>query len=272
MDVKTKLLLNLMHDNNYFKDLNSYLREMVEEDKLSYNNLKYLYNKLYRNKSLFIKQNIFPVSQFLIKGYSTEEAEKLANLLPDAKGLTVFCYDEKEKGNLFNKLFMDLEFVYMQYDYYKNIKDTQNRAYEIVKDEIESTTVRQREVEVQIERQELDTRQKLEEAYDTIDKQMNKLRYEFEQDTGADEKLAEYFKNDDPKDRFKSIMVAGTILGGIQLRNIWRENGKLDDEKEEFPYNEKQIEMIHKYNRLEETMDKLVYYAEYIFEDEEEFE
>ena len=40
MDVKTKLLLNLMHDNNYFKDLNSYLREMVEEDKLSYNNLK----------------------------------------------------------------------------------------------------------------------------------------------------------------------------------------------------------------------------------------
>ena len=108
MDVKTKLLLNLMHDNNYFKDLNSYLREMVEEDKLSYNNLKYLYNKLYRNKSLFIKQNIFPVSQFLIKGYSTEEAEKLANLLPDAKGLTVFCYDEKEKGNLFNKLFIAL--------------------------------------------------------------------------------------------------------------------------------------------------------------------
>ena len=241
MDVKTKLLLNLMHDNNYFKDLNSYLREMVEEDKLSYNNLKYLYNKLYRNKSLFIKQNIFPVSQFLIKGYSTEEAEKLANLLPDANGLTVFCYDKKEKGNLFNKLFMDLEFVYMQYDYYKNIKDTQNRAYEIVKDEIESTTIRQREVEVQIERQELDTKQKLEEAYDTVDKQMKKLRYEFEQNT-------------------------------IQLRNIWRENGKLDGEKEDFPYNEKQIEMIHKYNRLEETLDKLEYYAEFIFEDEEEFE
>lgn len=38
MDVKTKLLLKLMRDNNYFKDLNSYLREMVEEDKLSYNN------------------------------------------------------------------------------------------------------------------------------------------------------------------------------------------------------------------------------------------
>ena len=157
-----------MQDNNYFKDLKSYLREMVEQDKLSYNNLKYLYNKLYRNKSLFIKQNIFPVSQFLIKGYSTEEAEKLADLLPDAYGLTIFCYDEKEKGKLFNKLFMDLEFVYIQYNYYKNIKDTKNRAYEIVKDEIETTNISQREIEVQIERQKLDTREKLEEAYDTI--------------------------------------------------------------------------------------------------------
>ena len=117
--------------------------------------------------------------------------------------------------------------------------------------------IKQREIEVQIEKQELDNRQKLEEAYDTIDKQMKKLRYEFEQDTGANEKLIEHFKDDDPKDRFKSIMVAGSILGGIQLRNIWRENGKLDDEKEEFPYNEKQIEMIHKYTRLQETLDKL---------------
>lgn len=129
-----------------------------------------------------------------------------------------------------------------------------------------------KKIEAQIERQELNTRKKLEEAYDTIDKKMKKLRYEFEQDTGADEKLVEHFKDDDPKDRFKSIMIAGTILGGIQLRNLWRENGKLDGEKEEIPYNEKQIKMIDKYNRLEETLDKLVYYAEYIFEDEEEFE
>lgn len=54
MEVKTKLLLSLMHDNNYFKDLNSYLREMVEQNKLSYDNLKYLYSKMYINKSLFI--------------------------------------------------------------------------------------------------------------------------------------------------------------------------------------------------------------------------
>ena len=154
MDVKTKLLLNLMHDNNYFKDLNSYLREMVEQEKLSYENLKYLYKKLYINKSLFIKQNIYPVSQFLIKGYSTEEAEKLVKLLPDAYGVTIFCYDEKEKGKLFNKLFMDLEFVFMQYDEHKNVKDTRDIAYELVKDDIESTSIKQREVEVQMKNQE----------------------------------------------------------------------------------------------------------------------
>lgn len=272
MDVKTKLLLNLMQDDNYFTNLNSYLREMTEQNKLSYDNLKYLYSKMYVNKSLFIKQNIFPVSQFLIKGYSTEETEKLAKLLPDAYGLTIFAYNEKEKGKLFNKLFIDLEFVYMQYDEYKNKENTKGIAYELVKKDIELTTIRQREVEVQIERRELDTRQKLEEAYDLIDNQMKKLRYEFEQDTGADEKLVEHFREDDPKDRFKSIMIANAILGGIQLRNLWREHGKLDGEKEEFPYNEKQIQMIDKYDRLQETLDKLEYYAEFVFENEEEFE
>ena len=244
MDVKTKALLNLMHDNDYFKDLNSYLREMVEQEKLSYDNLRYLYKKLYINKSLFIKQNIFPVSQFLIKGYSTEEAEKLAKLLPDAYGLSVFCYDEREKGKLFNKLFKDLEFVYLQYDEHNNVKDTKDIAYDIVKDDIEVTSISQREVEVQIKKRELDTRQKLEEAYDVIDKQMDKLREEFRINTISDSHLLEHFKDDDPKDRFSSIMVAGTILGGIQLRNIWRENGNLDGEKEVFPYNKKQVEMI----------------------------
>lgn len=87
----------------------------------------------------------------------------------------------------------------MQYDEYKNKENTKGIAYELVKKDIELTTIRQREVEVQIERRELDTRQKLEEAYDLIDNQMKKLRHEFEQDTGADEKLVEYFREDDPK-------------------------------------------------------------------------
>lgn len=272
MDVKTKLLLNLMHDNNYFKDLNSYLREMIEQDKLSYDNLKYLYKKLYINKSLFIKQNIFPVSQFLIKGYCTEDAEKLAKLLPDAYGVTIFCYDEKEKGKLFNKLFMDLEFVYMQYNEQINVGKTRDIAYELVKADIESTSIKQREVEVQIKKQKIDTKQKLEDAYNTIDEQMKILREKFRDNTISDENLLEHFKDDNSKDRFSSIMIAVSILGGIQLRNIWRENGKLEGEKEVFPYNDEQIKMIDKYNRLQETMDKLQYYAEFIFENEEELE
>ena len=59
-----------------------------------------------------------------------------------------------------------------------------------------------------------------------------------------------------------------------QKKNMTKEEAKkiIDDYLENIKDKEAQIEMIHKYNRLEETMDKLVYYAEYIFEDEEEFE
>ena len=105
-----------------------------------------------------------------------------------------------------------------------------------------------------------------------LDMQMKELREEFRLNTISDQHLLEHFKDDNPKDRFSSIMVAGSILGGIQLRNIWRENGKLDGEKEVFPYNEKQIEMIDKYNRLEKTMDSLIEYAEFIYDGEEEEE
>lgn len=267
MDEKTKLLLNLMKDNSYSKDLNSYLKEMVEQDKLSYNNLKYLYDKLYKNKSLYIKQNIYPVSQFLIKGYSTDEAEKLAKLLPNANEL-----NKKEKGELFNKLFTDLEFAYLQYDEHKNVENTKNIAFEIVKDDIEITNIKQRKVEVKIKKQEFNTMQEMGDTYDMIFNQMQELREEFRKNTITDKKLLEQFKDGNSNDSFSSIGVAGCILGGIELRNIWRENRNLEGEKEEFPYNEKQIEMIHKYNRLQKTLDKLEYYAEFIFEDEEEME
>ena len=34
-----------MHNNDYFTNLNDYLTDMVNKDKLSYKNLEYLYNK-----------------------------------------------------------------------------------------------------------------------------------------------------------------------------------------------------------------------------------
>lgn len=272
MDIKTKLLLNLMHNNDYFTNLNDYLTDMVNKDKLSYKNLEYLYNKLYLNKSQYLKQNIFPVCQFLIKGYSIEEAEKLAKLLPDANKLTVFCYEEKERGYLYNKLFMDLRFVYLQYDEYIKNGCDKERAFEIVKEDIENTTIKQRQVEVNVKEQEITSRKELGRICDEIYEQMQKLRIDFEKNTINDKKLVEIFKEDNIKGRFSSIMVAGTILGGIELRNIWRDNGKLEGEKEIFPYNEEQIRMIDKYDRLQETLDKIEHYAEYILENEEEFE
>lgn len=269
MDIKTKLLLNLMHNNDYFTNLNDYLTDMVNKDKLSYKNLEYLYNKLYLNKSQYLKQNIFPVCQFLIKGYSIEETEKLAKLLPDANKLTVFCYEEKEKGYLYNKLFMDLRFVYLQYnEYIKNGCDKE-RAFEIVKEDIENTTIKQRQVEVNLKEQEITSRKELEKICDEIYEQMQRLRIDFEKNTINDKKLVEIFKEDNTKGRFSSIMVAGTILAGIELRNTWRDNGKLEGEKEIFPYNKEQIKMIDKYNRMQETLEKIEWYAEYCLPNEE---
>lgn len=263
MEVKTKILLSLMHNNNYFTNLNDYLTEKVEEDKLSYKNLKYMYNKLYLGKSLYLKQNIFPVCQFLIKGYSTEEAERLARLLPDAHKLTVFCYEEKEEGYLYNKLFMDLRFVYLEYDEYIKNGCNKERAFELVKEDIEVTTVKQRQIEVNLKEQEISSKKELEEKCSEIYEQMHNLRDDFEKDTTNDKKLLEYFNDNNTKARFSSIIVAGTILGGIELRNIWRDNGKLEGEKEVFPYSEKQIKMIDQYNRLQETLDKVEWYAEH---------
>ena len=85
MNVKTKILLSLMHNNNYFTNL--------------------------------------------------EEAEKLARLLPDGHELTVFYAEEKEEGDLYNKLFMDLRFVYLEYDEYIKNGCDKERAFELVKED-----------------------------------------------------------------------------------------------------------------------------------------
>lgn len=88
-------------------------------------------------------------------------------------------------------------------------------------------------------------------------KEMEKLRNEFKQSTINDKKLQEHFKNDNPTDRFSDIMVAGTIIGGIDLRNFQRELGNLNGQEEEFPYNEEQIKMIDRYIELQHRQEEL---------------
>lgn len=139
MDIRSKLLAKKFKDNNYFTNLNEYINHLVDEKKISYKNLKYLYTKMYMFKSLFIKQNIYQVGQFLSKGYTIKEAEQVAKLLPDASGLSVFCYSKIEKGHIYNKLFKDLEYYYNLYD--KEVKKTGDKkiALKFVQSTIKET-------------------------------------------------------------------------------------------------------------------------------------
>ena len=107
--------------------------------------MKYLYKNLYRGHSLYVKQNIFPVGEFLSKGFSSAEAEKIAKLLPDAKKYTVFCYDEKECGYAYNKLFRDLQYAYFKYERIYNNCKSKDEAFEKVEKLIEKTDVQSRE-------------------------------------------------------------------------------------------------------------------------------
>ena len=271
MDIKSKIVLGLFNDNSYFTNLKEYVTEMVENEKLSFQNLKYLYSKMYIGKSEFIKQNIFLVSEFLIKGYSTKEAEKIAELLPDAYKLSIFCDNKKEIGHIYNKLFTDLKFAYNIYDKYRNIESTKERAFDIVAKEIQNTDKRQREGEAQIYESKFDL-DDTREFYDDILDKIDKLSEEFKNITLKDDKLKEYFKNTSSEETYSSIMVASSILGGIDLRNLQRENGKIDGEKEIYPYTNEQIKMIDKYSRLQETVDIIEQYAEQNFSEEDEME
>lgn len=98
------------------------------------------------------------------------------------------------------------------------------------------------------------------------EREMQSLRKEFKENTLSDKKLQEHFKDDKPTKRFSDIMVAGTILGGIDLRNFQKDLGNLKGEEEQFPYNEEQIKMIDRYIELEHRQEEL----ENIVEDEME--
>lgn len=145
MNFRMLMMYSKFRNNNYFVNLEEYLKERIDDGKLSYENLKYLYKELYRGHSLYVKQNIFQVGEFLSKGFSTEEAERIANILPDAKKYTVFCYDEKEVGYKYNKLFKDLEFAYSKYEKFCNRYDSKDKAFERLENTIKNTTVAERE-------------------------------------------------------------------------------------------------------------------------------
>lgn len=148
MDIRSKALLTLFRNNNYFIDLHEYLKERVKENKLDYKSLLYIYNKLYLGRTLYVKQNIYPVAEFLSKGYSIDELALISNLLPDACKYTIFS-EEKDKGYVYNKIFSDLEWSFENYnEYIKEDNISKEEAFVLTKKEIELTNVKQREVEI----------------------------------------------------------------------------------------------------------------------------
>lgn len=92
--------------------------------------------------------------------------------------------------------------------------------------------------------------------YLEIEEEMEQLKENFERVVLQDEKLKSYFKNKDI--RYEKISVAGTILGGIDIRNF-NVNNK---QKEEYPYSEEQIKMIDKYHELETEKDEMEWQEE----------
>lgn len=100
-----------------------------------------------------------------------------------------------------------------------------------------------------------DISQELVEKYvNEITEQMKDLRNKFEEITLKDKNLIEHFKDDNPKDRFCHIQVAGAILAGIALRNARLKEG---DIREEMPYTKEQIEMIDAYIARESSIQSV---------------
>lgn len=268
MDIKTKLLVSKFKNVSYFKDIEDYISDRVNENKLDYDKLKYLYDNLYRGRSEFIIQNIYPVGEFLSAGHSIGECEKLTDLLEDATGKTVFCYENKEQGYRYNKMFCDLKFCLDSYDQFIKDGNSKENAFENTKYELDITPLKLREVIVNLKSGKYIYHSEMENYCEYLNSEMDKLRNEFREKTSQDEQLAKHFENDNPKNRYQSIMVAGSILGGIDIRNLQREDKNLEGEKEEYPYSKEQIKMIDLYNRLENTMEKAEQYIDINYEQE----
>lgn len=234
-DLRTNYLMSRFKNVSYFTDLNRYITEMVTENKLSYNNLKYLYDNLYKGKSEFIKQNIYPVCEFLMKGYTGQEAEQLADLLEDAKDKTIFCYEPKETGYIYNKLFYDLKFVFTKYNEIVASEMPKDVAFKTVADLISTTITCQRQYEME----------SLENKY--ISKWQKQMELTIlQRDISVEmEKVKQEFEATFPEDETEDIIFAGLIL----------EEYNLDKEMEESPFTKEQEALIYKYLRLETTLE-----------------
>lgn len=256
MDIRTKILVSKFKNNSFFTDLEDYIKERVSENKLSYDNVKYLYNNLYKGYSEFIKQNIYPVGEFLADGHSIEECEKLADLLDDATGKSVFCYEKKENGYKYNKLFLDLKFCYDTYHSFIKYGESKDEAFKKTKYELSTTPLQLREIIVNVNSDKYLYFSELEHYSRYLLDEIGKIRNGFEKIIEQDENLEEHFEDDFDKRRCRNIVSASSIVRGIDLRNFQRERGFLKGEKEEYPYNKEELKLINLYRKFADTFEQ----------------
>ena len=97
------------------------------------------------------------------------------------------------------------------------------------------------------------------ESYEYLIQEKNKLENDFKAKT----------RN---KGLEESLLFASSKIGGIDLRNLQRENNNLDGDIEEYPYTKEELEMIDKFSEITEKQEILEEYVElnYSEEDEEE--
>jgi len=87
------------------------------------------------------------------------------------------------------------------------------------------------------------------QIYKNNERKMNIVKEMFKELTSKDDKLRKYFKDTPLSQMYSDIRIAGSIVAGINLRNIKNLAHKINV-VEEIPYSEEQEKLIEKYEDL----------------------
>lgn len=259
LDLKTQILANKFKDCSYFKNLHEYIVEKIENDGLKYEDLKYLYNNLYKNCSDFIKQNIYPVCEFILQGYSYKECEEIADTLEDASS-AVFFYDKKDTGKLYNKYFSELRFSYLAYNSYIIQGDPKDIAFEKMLYENIITRPFQKDIEGYIVEGRYLYYSEIDRYLKDIEGRKKELSEEFKNLIENNTKVENKIKI--PKYLYSNIIVANNIVEGIDAQNLPYKGSAVNRPLEKYPYNSEEMKIIDSYSRLEKTSHVLENFIE----------
>ena len=87
------------------------------------------------------------------------------------------------------------------------------------------------------------------QIYKCNEEKIKNIKERFKEITSNDSKLKEHFKNTSSAQSYSNIDVAGTIIAGINLRNITNLTHNIN-KQEEIPYSKEQEELLDQYEDL----------------------